>query len=180
MLSGCADGAHCGTFSRVAANCASGDYCPGGRHAHGDTDPSLCAGAPVYQHGGADGPVLLRFSNGFRWEVCPSTALLNCERGMDGCYLASPSDDQPSGGPPNAVAYRMGINEDMGTGWIDFDARPSCQSGCGINVACVDGDSACQHAFCASTCQHGSCGGSGTTCACTDGYTGAHCEVTLT
>jgi hypothetical protein len=32
-----------------------------------------------------------------------------------------------------------------------------------------------------STCGHGSCGAGGTTCVfdvCTDGYTGAHCEVT--
>ena len=59
-LSGCANGDHCGTFRRVAANCASGYHCPGGAGDNGNTDRSLCAGAPVYQRGGAEGPVLYR------------------------------------------------------------------------------------------------------------------------
>ena len=65
-LSGCSNAAHCGIFTRVAARCTSGiDYCPGGPgEPSGSTDTSLCNGAPVYQTGGADGPVLFRFEAG--------------------------------------------------------------------------------------------------------------------
>ncbi len=49
-LSGCGNEPYCGVFTRVQAQCTagSGDFCPGGAAANGNTDPTLCDGAPVY------------------------------------------------------------------------------------------------------------------------------------
>jgi hypothetical protein len=142
VLSGCANGDHCGTFSRVAARCASGSWCPGGEYElrFGNTNRSLCNGAPVYQHGGADGPVLSRVGIGSStyWRVADSSALDTC--GGDSYYLGSAFNAQPGGGPPNVAAYGTGHNgESGGTGWIDADASPSCTSGCGITVVAGGG-----------------------------------------
>ena len=139
-ISGCADGDHCGTFSRVLANCASGDYCPGGWGEHsGNTDRSLCHGAPVYQHGGAGGPVLFRSEDsvgGTNWEVADSSVLEYCD-GQGNLYIYSAINDQPGGGPPTAAAYGTGSNIADGTGWVDFD--DICTSGCGIAITAAGG-----------------------------------------
>ena len=83
-------------------------YCPGGAYEYsGNMDPSLCAGAPVYQHGGADGPVLFRYDTrggSTFWQVGDSSALGDCV-GSVSLYLASGNNDQPGGGPPTAAAY---------------------------------------------------------------------------
>ena len=74
-LTGCSNPAHCGTFHRVGACCASGnsDYCPGGQREYsGNTDTTMCAGVPAYQAGGGDGSVLFRTevsSGRTRWWV---------------------------------------------------------------------------------------------------------------
>ena len=134
-IAGCADPAHCGTFTRVPANCTSGDWCPGGaREYFGNTDPTLCNGAPAYQKGDGDGPVLLRFQNSggiTYWDVADSSALDTCSPYG---YLYSAYNDQP--GPPTAPTYNTGTNDfPGGTGWIDYDASPYiCDSGCGITI----------------------------------------------
>jgi hypothetical protein len=138
-LSGCADGDQCGTFSRVVARCATGDYCPGGRYEYsGNTDRSLCHGAPVYQHGAADGLVLLRAAErgGTHWIVTDGSALASCRGSY---YLRSGTNAQPGGGPPNVAAYGTGANYHGGTGWMDYGASPRCTSGCGIAVAAAGG-----------------------------------------
>ena len=99
-----------------------------------------CNGAPVYQHGGADGPVLSRVGIGSStyWHVADSSALDTCSG--DSYYLGSAFNAQPGGGPPNAAAYGTGDNgESGGTGWIDEDASPRCTSGCGIAVVAAGG-----------------------------------------
>ena len=136
-LSGCTNPDHCGTFRRVAARCASGDYCPGGQYELSSTDPSLCGGAPVYQKGGADGPVLWRreYSAGrTAWLVGASSALETCYRYPGGAYLGSATKYQ-AGGPPTAPAYSTEVNQYGGTGWYDSDASPTCFSDCGVAVA---------------------------------------------
>jgi len=114
-LAGCAAAAHCGVFSRVPARCTdSGNArCPGGASAHGNADPTLCDGAPVYQKGGAGGggPVLLRYwdgSSGTRWWVADDAdyALARCS--YSGYYLRSDSNPQPLGSAPTAPAYSAG------------------------------------------------------------------------
>eukprot|EP01043_Picozoa_sp_COSAG02_P005575 COSAG02_NODE_152_length_33208_cov_13.316591_15_plen_690_part_00 len=142
LLSGCSNPAHCGTFFRVAAHCTSGDHCPGGRYANGNTDSTLCDGAPVYQLGGPDGPVLYRWvgakSDTFTtWYVSDSSTLTTCDgSGVDckrgGCYLKSAhgpvcrsTSDCPEGLP----------TEQAFEGWKDFEASPKCSENCGISIA---------------------------------------------
>ena len=134
-LSGCADSAHCGTFHRVAARCASGDHCPGGQYDYSGTDPSLCNGAPVYQKGSGDGPVLSLADwggSGTRWVVTDSSALETCNSGSS--YLFSAYNDQAGGDSPKVPAYNTGSNGAGGTGWVDIDASPSYRSGCGCAI----------------------------------------------
>jgi len=117
-LAGCAAAAHCGVFSRVPARCTDSGYdrCPGGASAHGNADPTLCDGAPVYQKGGAGGggPVLLRIwdgSSGTRWRVVSNAdyALARCDPyGQGSFYLGSDSNPQPLGSAPTAPAYSAG------------------------------------------------------------------------
>ena len=139
-LSGCADPAHCGTFRRVAARCTSGYYCPGGGgEGSGSTDRSLCHGAPVYQKGGGDGPVLHRveYSNGGTgWAVRDGSVLETCSGSS--AYLHSADNLQAGGGPPTTPVYSTGTNEHGGTGWVDNDTSPRCSSGCGIAVVAVE------------------------------------------
>ena len=133
-ISGCADPAHCGTFTRVPASCTSGDRCPGGAYEYsGNTDPTLCNGVPAYQKGGDGGPVLYRYawSDGdTRWKVADSSALDTCAGSS--LYLYSAKNGHAS--TPIAPAYSTGENWDGGTGWIDQDASPDCISDCGITV----------------------------------------------
>ncbi len=132
-LAGCAAAAHCGVFSRVPARCTGSgsgyDRCPGGASAHGNADPTLCDGAPVYQKGGAGGggPVLLRWyhpGQGTRWYVTPDAdALTHCYyHGIPDneissfiwtFYLESDSNPQPLGSAPTAPAYSAG-------GWSEY------------------------------------------------------------
>ena len=161
-LSGCSDLDHCGVFRRVAARCASGGRCPGGwgefSEFSGSTDPSLCNGVPVYQKGGGDGPVLLRYehSGSFRsdgytlWSVGDSSALETCTgsslysgRNYHQAYIDGSWIDQAGSGPPTAPAYNTGFNTDTNTDtntdnggieWADYDASPYCTSGCGITI----------------------------------------------
>ena len=135
MLAGCADPAHCGLFRRVLARCTSGYSCPGGASEYsGSTDPTLCSGAPAYQKGGDEGPVLYRFEDNWGntyWLVYDSSALDDCSENSY-AYLYSALNDQP--GPPTAPAYSTGTSYDGGTGWVDHDVSPSCYSDCGITV----------------------------------------------
>ena len=104
----------------------------------GSTDPSLCHGAPVYQQGGADGPVLYQgaYSDGStQWRVAGSSALEDCGRSV--AYLFSAFNHQPIGARPMALAYSTGTNGQGGTGWVDLDASPMCTAGCGITVVAV-------------------------------------------
>lgn len=145
-ISHCANSDHCGTFRRVAANCTSGYRCPGGFAQHSNsTDPSLCNGAPVYQLGGSDGPVLFRWEwspagedSSTYWKVTDSSALENCWGSSS--YLFSASNYQAGGGSPIAPAYITRTNWnghwDGRTGWQNLDASPwACTSGCGIVIA---------------------------------------------
>jgi hypothetical protein len=142
-LRGCANPAHCGVFTRVAATCTSGDLCPGGANENSGNadDPSLCAGAPVYQRGNASGPVLLRYyydsistsSNNYNmgrypsttyWFVAESTALKDClgegafyghrssQAGYWSGYVASEESRQP--GPPTLPGYFTDLNPSYG------------------------------------------------------------------
>ena len=130
-LSGCSDPDHCGVFRRVDARCTSGEDCPGGVYERsGNLDPALCDGAPVYQRGGGDGPVLHRVGDGdgsTQWEVGDSSALEDCSSDSD--FLGSARSYQPGGGLPTDPAYSAG------GGWSDSDAGPTCTSDCGIAVA---------------------------------------------
>jgi hypothetical protein len=116
-VSGCSIPEHCGVFQRVAAHCiASSGSCPGGRYANGNTDPTLCDGAPVYQrqgdHGGGAAAILYRFFNGDDtvWYVGSSNALAYCSGAN---YLESASAPAAN---PTAPAYSAGA------GWYDDDA----------------------------------------------------------
>ena len=144
-LTGCSDPDHCGVFRRVAARCTGGDgaaraSCPGGQYEFsGNRDPTLCAGAPVYQRGGDDGPVMFRYDTTAvygsvysRWKVGDSTALESCDSGT---YLISAESNQPSGGPPTDLAYSGA----EGGAWADHDASPSCCSNCGCGIIIVAG-----------------------------------------
>ena len=127
-MTGCSDESHCGVFSRVPASCASGNFCPGGRWANGNTDPTRCDGVPTYQAGGPGGPVLYRFyySGSTYWRVGPSGRLNDCNpSGDDYCsldhdycsldYLGSDLNPGRPDGAPTAHGYSA---ED---GWTDFD-----------------------------------------------------------
>ena len=120
-ISGCSNPVHCGVFQRVAAHCTSGSgSCPGGRYANGNTDPTLCDGAPVYQRqrdpdaAAADETpmaILYRFFNGDDtvWYVGSSDTLAYCSAAN---YLESGS---AGGADPTAAAYSAG------DGWYDDD-----------------------------------------------------------
>ena len=97
--------------------------CPGGASAHGNADPTLCDGAPVYQKGGAGGggPVLLRYwdsRSGTRWYVANAydtdSVLASCDYTHGNpYYLRSDSNPQPLGSAPTAPAYSAG-------GWSEY------------------------------------------------------------
>ena len=115
-VSGCSNPEHCGVFQRVPAHCtASSGSCPGGRFANGNTDPTLCDGAPVYQrqgdNGGDAGVILYRFFNGDDtvWYVGSSNALAYCSGSN---YLESASAPAAD---PTAPSYSAG------GGWYDDD-----------------------------------------------------------
>eukprot|EP01043_Picozoa_sp_COSAG02_P086805 COSAG02_NODE_24197_length_695_cov_1.125839_2_plen_111_part_01 len=97
-LSGCSNPAHCGVFMRVLAHCTPGssEYCPGGRYASSNTDPTLCDGAPVYQQGDSDGPVLLRYGyhGSKEWFVADNGGpLVDCDiHNLPSTYLQSSSN----------------------------------------------------------------------------------------
>jgi hypothetical protein len=132
-LAGCSNADHCGIFTRVPAHCTSPDsiFCPGGEFAHGNTDPTLCDGAPVYQKGGSGsgGPVLLRYYDGgtfTSWIVAGgSFALEYCN--YNELYLQSDMNLQPVGSALTAPAYNAG-------GWTDNDA-----GGISINISVTAG-----------------------------------------
>ena len=114
-LSGCGGNRgpiFCGVYVRVLAQCTvgSGDRCPGGSGANGNTDPTLCDGAPVYQH--SDGRVLLRLSEGggtsTQWIVSGQTSLSDCMFHGSGNIPPAEPHSSSSGRPgyaPTAVAY---------------------------------------------------------------------------
>ena len=87
----------------MEAHCAAGSAarCPGGVSANGNTDPTLCDGAPVYQNGGGfnGGYVLLRVSEdgGTRWYVSDPACLADCE--FHGYY----SGESESGNLPGYI-----------------------------------------------------------------------------
>jgi hypothetical protein len=138
-ITGCTDSSYCGVFTRVPARCMGGECGP---------DPTRCDGAPVYQHGGADGPVLFRLS-GFGaspftvWYVGISRSLETCQNeGIPMDLLMSGSTEEPPGAP-TAPGYSDGSNDAGGQGWADYTGLASCDhscdsqlcdSNCGINV----------------------------------------------
>ena len=113
--------------------------CPGeASEFSGSTNTSLCHGTPVYQRGGADGPVLYQYEKRDGrtwWGVYDSSALRTCTAGGLGATAIStrPADNcnyQPGGGPPTAPAYGYstgGNGWEGGDGWDDRDASPSGQ-----------------------------------------------------
>ena len=109
-LSGCQTAEYCGVFHRVAAHCAGGDRCPGGRNARpGWSDATLCDGAPVFQRAGG-GAMLYRYmwsTDMTQWFVADSVALGNCNPDRDyySSRAISGSNPQPSLLPPDAVGY---------------------------------------------------------------------------
>ena len=118
-LSGCPNGfeSYCGVFTRLPAHCnmGSSDRCPGGPYANGNTDPTLCDGAPVYQTGGPRGPVLLRGSvphagtvaGGTRWYVSENSALANCEYYSNSNYPHTELIPGRLGYAPTAPPYQF-------------------------------------------------------------------------
>ena len=120
-LAGCTTATHCGVFTRVPARCTPGSSarCPGEGYARGNTDPTLCDGAPVYQKGGAGtGPVLLRVYDGCskcggtestRWFVTDNVdaALAQCHHN-NGVYLQSGSTPKGLSSAPTAQVYSAG------------------------------------------------------------------------
>ena len=105
------------------ARCTFGEDCSGGAYERfGELwiDPALCDGAPVYQLGGGDGPVLYRVGgyiayDGNPWNVGDSTALERCS--SDSTYLNSVGRDQR--GPP--TADRSGLQCGK---WVGGPRRP--------------------------------------------------------
>ena len=101
----------------MLASCTSGYRCPGGDGANGNVDPTLCDGAPVYQRGGATGPVLFRSYDetraGTQWVVAPTDRLANCN--SYNAFLFSDVILGDFGSGPTAVGYNA-------RGWYDYDA----------------------------------------------------------
>eukprot|EP01046_Picozoa_sp_COSAG06_P055111 COSAG06_NODE_10022_length_1766_cov_132.211758_2_plen_209_part_00 len=162
-VTGCSDESRCGVFTRVLASCASGHYCPGGDYANGNTDPTLCDSAPVYQEGGPGGPVLYRryyASDGGStyWAVGPSDRLNDCYGGP--YYLSSALNPGRSGGAPAAPEYSAG------DGWWDRDNNAD---GTITVITCGE--------FCGPHGTLESCGSDGVTCTCADGWGGDACNV---
>lgn len=128
----CSEATHCGTFRRVAAHCTSGENCPGGKYANGNTDPTLCFGAPTYQLDGG-GAVLYRYydGGGTQWDVGSSDALATCSSTKT--YLVSVSIPGSPGYPPTASGYSFGSNFNGGNGWQVYGSQ-YCSSNCGISI----------------------------------------------
>ena len=140
-ISGCSNSEHCGVFTRVSANCTSGTRgCPGGSDENsGSTDPSLCHGAPAYQHGGDDGPVLYRWMWGdgrTDWYVTDSSALEDCYGSTQLLHSLTidPNSLPGGGGPPTAPAYSIGANWFGGSGWWDSEDTQCSHTSCGIAI----------------------------------------------
>lgn len=119
----------------MEAHCTSGDRCPGGRYANGNTESTLCDGAPVYQRdagGGDDGPVLFRmYSNPLPrtgWFVSSSDRLADCDGTAP---LISAEIPGSSGSTPTAPGYSAG------DGWLDNNPRGAVRDS--ISVAVVSG-----------------------------------------
>ena len=130
-ISGCSSATDCGVYSLVSARCNddSSDHCPGGQFANGNTDPSLCDSAPVYQS--ADGThVLFRVYGGrtTAWWVADHSALDTCNYAGP-LYLYSRSNPGQVGSAPTAPGYSAG------SGWYDYN---NDQSG-GIRVTAGGG-----------------------------------------
>jgi hypothetical protein len=149
-ITGCSVSSSCGLFTRVAARCTSGSGCPGGPNENsGSIDSTLCHGAPVYQRGGDDGPVLYRWMWGdgrTDWYVMDSSVLEDCFGSTQ--HLHSIVSNEPNGGRleegPTALAYNNGANWQGGTGWADSDADAAA-------AADGRGEDACSHTSCGIT-----------------------------
>ena len=115
-LSGCHDDNRCGVFTLVVAHCAtrSGAHCSGGASTAGNTDLTLCDGAPVYEkvENGRRTGVLLRLSEGggTRWYVSHVSkdpeSEISCSADTTSIY--TPRGDLNPGRPgyaPTAPAY---------------------------------------------------------------------------
>lgn len=181
-ITGCKDThtAHCGVFRRVLARCTGTyseyDGClPGLRGTRGraprpdallpgSTDPSLCNGAPIYQLGGVDGPVLYRYRQGSgksewvvgtseglqcRYVPCCRCSVYSVNHAEIEPYLRSSWTSEYSIvgiGPPTLAAYNNGPNalaiDAPGDGWVEYIRTPDgrldrCESN--SNVAVVAG-----------------------------------------
>ena len=198
-ISNCSNPSHCGVFRRVAARCTAGssDFCPGGEDANGNTDPTLCDGAPVYQlflpedgsgaaGGCSNGAVLRRqyFMGQTAWYISPSKCLADCCFAYNSLfysyrntkYLRSQYIQGPSGFASTAAGYSAGdtFRTAFARGWLDFDANElsgSCDwrgyPDCGISV--IVG----AHPY---LIPHGHCDVDNS-CVCDHGFTGDRCEV---
>ena len=109
--------------------------------ANGNTDSTMCDGAPVYQLEGTaagESAVLFRstMSDGISsWFVGPSQALAECYEALSGTmqiYLQS-NGNQASASTPDATVYSAGA------GWIDVDADPNGSVRGSIHVIAGDG-----------------------------------------
>ena len=101
----------------------------------------MCDGAPAYQKGGGDGPVLHRsdWMDATQWQVGNSSVLETCKNYPN--YLRSFSRSWSAlgaGGPPTAQAYTTG-DDGYGTGWVDLESSPHCTADCGISIFATGG-----------------------------------------
>lgn len=135
-IRGCNNKAYCGVFVRVPAHCKSGGRC--------GSDSTACDGAPVYQLGDADGPVLFRqrwvvgspYPDSLVWVVATSSSsvLSSCDYTRRSNVLVSGDADPEHSGSPIAAIY-------TGT-WLDRTSWPQYRCGepplhpslCGITV----------------------------------------------
>ena len=140
-----------GTYSIVEAHCTGGWDCDAG-------SPTTCGGAPLYQRGGAEGPVLYRINDAYDhtgWYVADSDALADCGGGAGYASRELNRGHQP--GPPNdGTAYGAWTEEGV---W----PRPPLMA-----IHTLD--------YAVDTCvQHGTWEGSA--CACRDNFIGALCDT---
>lgn len=107
--------------------------------ANGNTDSTMCDGAPVYQLEGTaagESAVLFRstMSDGTSlWFVGPSQALAECYEAVSLQIYLQSNGNQASASTPDAAVYSAGA------GWIDVDADPNGSVRGSIHLIAGDG-----------------------------------------
>ena len=83
------------------------DHCPGSTCANGNTDRTLCDGAPIYQNLG--GYTLLRvfYDGSTTWQVSDAEAVNDCVGGQETVYLHSKQHPGNMGYAPTAPVYTL-------------------------------------------------------------------------